>query len=103
MIEENRTVLVVDDDKSILRGFRAILEKEGYLVDTAETGAEALKRIQTKSFDVILLDIRLPDANGTDLLPKMTGIQRQSKSSLRDSQAMKKVRKLLNTEQTIFW
>ena len=41
-MEEKKRILVVDDDTSILRGFRILLEKEGYVVETAETGKEAL-------------------------------------------------------------
>jgi DNA-binding NtrC family response regulator len=66
-------ILVVDDDEGILRVFKQILEKEGYIVETAETGKEAQEKIQTEKFDVCLVDVRLPDMDGTDLLLKLAG------------------------------
>lgn len=68
MIEDKKRILVVDDDVSILRGFKHILEKEGYIVEIAETGKDALEKIENKKFDVCLVDVRLPDMDGTDLL-----------------------------------
>jgi DNA-binding NtrC family response regulator len=61
-------ILVVDDDVNILRVFKRILEKEGYIVETAETGTDALTKIQKAKFTVYLVDVRLPDMDGTDLL-----------------------------------
>jgi DNA-binding response OmpR family regulator len=66
-----KTILVVDDDKSILRTFTRILQKSGYEIDTAETGQEAIEKTQTRSYDLALVDIRLPDIDGTDLLAKL--------------------------------
>lgn len=68
MIEDKKRILVVDDDVSILRVFKHILEKEGYIVEIAETGKDALEKIENKKFDVCLVDVRLPDMDGTDLL-----------------------------------
>ena len=72
MNEEKKRILVVDDDVSILRVFKNILEKEGYLVETVETGKDALEKIKKEKFSVCLVDVRLPDMDGTDLLLKMT-------------------------------
>jgi DNA-binding response OmpR family regulator len=66
-----KRILVVDDDVNILRGFKSILEREGYKVETAETGKAALERIKKGKFDVCLVDVRLPDMDGTELLLKM--------------------------------
>jgi len=63
-----KRILVVDDDVNILRVFRRILEKEGYAVDTAETGKDALKKIRKTKFSVCLIDLKLPDMDGTELL-----------------------------------
>lgn len=71
MIEEKKRILVVDDDVNILRVFKSILEKEGYTVETAETGKAALEKIKKEKFNVALIDVRLPDMDGTDLLLKM--------------------------------
>jgi len=51
----------------------AILEREGYAVDMAETGAQALQKCRDKHFDLALVDMRLPDMMGTDLLKKLPG------------------------------
>ena len=66
-----KNILVVDDDKSILRTFTRILNKSGYEIDVAETGKEAIEKSNKKCYDLALIDIRLPDMDGTDLLVKM--------------------------------
>ncbi len=68
MNEENKRILVVDDDTNILRVFKSILEKEGYIVETSETGKDALEKIRNEKFNVCLIDVKLPDMEGTDLL-----------------------------------
>ena len=70
-METTKTILVVDDDKSILRTFTRILQKNGYEIDTAETGKEAIEKADKKCYDLALVDIRLPDMDGTDLLVKI--------------------------------
>ena len=70
-MEASRTILVVDDDKSILRTFTRILQKNGYKIDTAETGKEAMEKAENKHYDLALVDIRLPDMDGTELLAKI--------------------------------
>jgi DNA-binding response OmpR family regulator len=67
----NETVLIIDDDKSVLRTFSKILQKAGYVIDTAETGKDAMEKVSKRSFDVVLVDFRLPDMDGTDLLEKI--------------------------------
>ena len=66
-----KRILVVDDDVGILRVFKSILQKEGYSVETAETGKVALGKIVKERFNVYLIDVRLPDMEGTDLLLKI--------------------------------
>ena len=63
-----KRVLIIDDDKNILRFFTQILQKNGYIVDSAETGREALEKIRGQVYHAALIDIVLPDANGLDLL-----------------------------------
>jgi len=71
MDKQSRKILVIDDDKSILNIFTRILQKQGYSIDTAETGQEALEKLLTRKYDLALIDIKLPDTNGSDLLAKM--------------------------------
>ena len=71
MDNEKKRILVVDDDVNILRVFKSILQKEGYIVETAETGLDALEKIKNEKFSVCIFDVRLPDMDGTELLSKM--------------------------------
>lgn len=71
MKQECKNVLVVDDDKAILRTFTRILQRAGYVTETAENGKEALEKIQAQSYDIALIDVILKDSNGLDLLPKI--------------------------------
>jgi DNA-binding response OmpR family regulator len=64
-------ILVIDDDKSILRTFTRILQKNGFEIDVAETGNEAIEKSKKQRYDLALIDIRLPDMDGTDVLVKM--------------------------------
>jgi DNA-binding response OmpR family regulator len=70
-METAKIILVVDDDKSILRTFTRILQKNGYEIDVAETGKEAIEKADSRRYDLALVDIRLPDMDGTDLLAKI--------------------------------
>ena len=68
---EKKRILVVDDEKAVLESFKEILELKGYSVDTAETGREAIEKSKASFYNLALLDIRLPDMEGTELLAKM--------------------------------
>lgn len=70
-MEKQKNILLVDDDKSILRILTRILQKQGYSVQTAETGREADDMINSQSYDLALIDVKLPDTDGVDLLQKM--------------------------------
>jgi len=71
MEKSKKSILVIDDDKSILRTFTRILQKAGYNVDVAETGKEAIEKAEKTKYDLSLVDVRLPDMDGTDLLIKL--------------------------------
>jgi DNA-binding response OmpR family regulator len=62
------TVLLVDDNIALLRNLAFLLDIIGFEVKTATNGAEALKRIQTDTPDLVIADIDLPIINGYDLL-----------------------------------
>lgn len=64
----NARILVVDDDESIRTVFKINLEERGYFVETAETGEEALAKTKAEFYNLALIDIRLPDMEGTELL-----------------------------------
>ena len=65
-MNETGIVLLVEDDKAILRTNRRILEQEGFTVLCAETLAEARRHLETHKPDVYVLDIMLPDGSGLD-------------------------------------
>src|SRR5207244_12391588 len=62
-----KRILIVDDEAMIRKAIHLALEKEGYEVVEAETGGEALRRIELNKPDLILLDIMLPDVSGFDV------------------------------------
>jgi DNA-binding response OmpR family regulator len=65
------TILVVEDDAAIAAALRDLLEREGYAVDVAGTLAEARRRLDAGEFDAMLLDWRMPDGEGIDLLKEI--------------------------------
>ena len=71
MNEEKKSILIVEDDKAIIKSLKDILQSEGYSVDTAENGREAIQKSKEKFFNMALLDIKLPDMEGTKLLVTM--------------------------------
>ena len=65
------SVLVVDDEASIRRTLREILEYEGLVVDEAQDGVEAIKKVRARSYDVALLDIKMPRKDGLEALAEL--------------------------------
>lgn len=61
-------ILIVDDEKPILNLIRISLSNAGYLCDTAGDGSEALEKIDHGKYDLILLDIMLPEIDGFELM-----------------------------------
>jgi CheY-like chemotaxis protein len=70
-LSEYARILVVDDDESIRKTLAEILMAEGYHVDTAENGREAMAKAEADFYNLALIDILLPDMKGTELLTKM--------------------------------
>lgn len=64
-------ILVVDDDDSIRTVLKAILEDEGYIVDLAKNGKEAIEKSNIIFYNMALIDFKLPDMDGTELLGAM--------------------------------
>jgi DNA-binding NtrC family response regulator len=70
-LDQKYRILIVDDDETIRTTMKAILEDEGYSVDSASSGKEAIKKTQEQTYNLALLDIRLPDMEGVELLKLM--------------------------------
>jgi DNA-binding NtrC family response regulator len=65
------SILVVDDESEIREGLELLLKTEGYQVSIAETGQSGLTRLGERPFDLLLLDVSLPDRNGIDMLKEI--------------------------------
>ena len=81
MTKNKPDILIVEDDASIRETLSIILQQKGYTTDTAKNGKEAIQKSKAKFFNIALLDIKLPDMEGTKLLtvihentPKMVKI-----------------------------
>jgi len=71
-VTESKTrILIVEDDKNIRKTMKNILQQRGYETDTAKTGREAEKKANARFYNLALLDIKLPDMEGTQLLAKL--------------------------------
>ena len=71
MTKNKVRILIVEDDANIRETLSTILQQNGYNTDTAENGREAVQKAKTKFFNLVLLDIKLPDMEGTKLLTTM--------------------------------
>ena len=65
------SILVVDDESEIREGLEILLKGEGYGVASAETGESGLAKLEEHPFDLLLLDVSLPDRNGLDMLKEI--------------------------------
>ena len=64
-------ILVVDDERSLVKGIKFNLENEGYKVDTGENGAEAIAAARTVEYDLIILDVMMPKVSGLEACMKI--------------------------------
>lgn len=71
MAKDKASILIVEDDANIRETLKTILQQQGYNIDTAKNGQEAIQKSKTKFFNMALLDIKLPDIEGTKLLITM--------------------------------
>jgi DNA-binding NtrC family response regulator len=70
-MDKHARILVVDDDENIRKSMEAILSSEGYDVDLVADGKEAIRKSELATYNVALIDIRLPDMDGVELLTRM--------------------------------
>jgi DNA-binding NtrC family response regulator len=68
---DNARILVVDDDPTIRKSMAILLKGSGYTVDVAENGKEAIEKSYSNFYNLALIDMRLPDMDGSELLTKL--------------------------------
>ncbi len=68
-IASQPSILIIDDDTAILHTFTRIFQSKGYCVAVAEKGKDAIEKISSHRYDVALIDLCLPDMEGTELFP----------------------------------
>jgi CheY-like chemotaxis protein len=67
----SKTILFIEDDPLIVDMYTHVLQKAGYLIDIAYDGLEGLKKATKNTYDLILLDIMIPQITGIDVLEKL--------------------------------
>ncbi|MBM9613902.1 response regulator [Desulfobulbus rhabdoformis] len=72
---ESKRILLVDDEESIQLLYREEFEDEGYIVDSAYNGQEALAKFAENPPDLVVLDINMPEMNGIEVLRQMKEIK----------------------------
>jgi DNA-binding NtrC family response regulator len=77
---DKKYILIVDDEKAILKGFRALLEMKEYRVVTAKDGREAVDKVSENFYNLAIIDIRLPDMDGTEVLREFRQINPEMKN-----------------------
>lgn len=70
-MKEKSSILIIDDEESIRDSCTQVLEKEGHQVTSAPTGPQGLKKFKESSFEVVLLDLKLPGLDGMDVLSQV--------------------------------
>ena len=66
-----KSILLVDDDLQVLKSLEKLFKKEGHVTTCASSGKEALEWVEKKDFDLIVVDIRMPDLDGVDTVKKI--------------------------------
>lgn len=73
----SRRILLIDDDQLVLQTLAALLSSRGYTVEKARNGFEALDKIQSLEFHLVISDIRMPGMDGIELIQKIREINQE--------------------------
>ena len=68
-----KRILIVDDDEMVRMALNELLKPEGYEIDSAANGKEALEMIKENSYDLLMFDIIMPEMDGIELCKKVRG------------------------------
>jgi DNA-binding NtrC family response regulator len=71
-------ILIIEDEEAERLSLAAVLVSEGFMVDSAENGVKALELVKKQFFDVLIVDYKLPDIDGIDLIKQMLQISKDS-------------------------
>ena len=71
MTKTNEKILVADDEESIVVGLTALLEEEGYVVDSAMDGQQAMDKLKNGEYALLLADLKMPGLTGLQILKKI--------------------------------
>ena len=66
-----KNILIIDDEKVVIKTLQKLLKKQGYEVTIAENGHQALKEVKNKDFHLIVCDVRMPEMNGVDTVKEI--------------------------------
>ena len=64
-------VLLMEDEMNVAKGLEMVMREEGYEVDLADTGQDALDKLRAREFDLLVADLRLPDMDGMDIIQQV--------------------------------
>jgi CheY-like chemotaxis protein len=84
-------ILIVDDVRLVLTSLRRLLERAGFEVEAAESGAEALATLERASVDVVVSDFMMPGMNGIELLREVAGRWPRVRRAMLTAQAEKEL------------
>jgi DNA-binding NtrC family response regulator len=79
ILSEKLEIMIIDDETIVGKRLKPALEKSDYAVEVFESGAEALKRIEEKDFDIVVTDVRMDDVDGIEVLGKVIEKSPQTK------------------------
>lgn len=79
---KTKSVLVVEDDSSLAEAYSLILEASHFMVDQASDGLKALKKLESNSYDLILLDLKMPNMDGVSFLKEYKKLYNDSSTKI---------------------